>query len=161
MSTFRNAVLILLAASTYALAQSPGKSEMECSDYRFIARKADKLLQKENGVRLELEEPAAALTRLNRPSNKILWNSNIKDKCLVSIVVEPIDAENEQTTQVTAALLVSVAGVDNYDEGVRMATLLKEAQSADGLPRMVQLKNGIKLYRLKPEKEAAKYRISL
>lgn len=152
-------LLALIQASALAFAQAP--AEVPGPDFRQLSRKVDALLRKENGTRLEIDPTEYEAIRFKRPTNRVYWHSSTDDRRLVRIEVEPLVPEDENTTLLTAALLVSVAAVENLEEGVRVATLVKEAQATDGRTRMIQLRNGVKLYRLKPDNEAAKFQIGL
>jgi hypothetical protein len=149
----------LFLASLSALAQTP--LPPAGADYRAVSRKADAILRKENGTRLELDDIMVSGTRFQKATNRVYWNSSTKDQRLVSIVVEPLAAEDETTSTLTAALLVSVSAVDSLEEGLRIAGLVKQAQESDGQSRVITLGNGVKLYRLKSENKPAKFQIRL
>lgn len=164
----RKLPLILMAAVQAALAQTPAAETpapqatvTPIPNYQIISRKADALLRRENGTRLEIDELPPNTIRVQRAMNRVYWNSSPKDQKLVSIVIQPIGPEEESTTVLTAALLVSVSAVENLDEGIRMALSVKQAQESDGRPRQIQLGNGIKLLRLRDENEVAKFQIKL
>jgi hypothetical protein len=110
---------------------------------------------------LELDDIMVSGTRFQKATNRVYWNSSTKDQRLVSIVVEPLAAEDETTSTLTAALLVSVSAVDSLEEGLRIASLVKQAQESDGQSRVITLGNGVKLYRLKSENKPAKFQIRL
>ncbi len=170
----RRLPLILFTAFQAALAQVPaaGNSAPQAApaeptasvaipNYQIISRKVDALLRRENGTRLEIDELPPNTVRIAKPMNRVYWNSSVKDQRLVSIVIQPLGPEEESTTVLTAALLVTVSAVENLDEGIRMATAVKEAQGSDGKPRMVQLGNGVKLFRVREDNEAPKFQINL
>jgi hypothetical protein len=166
--------LILLTAFQAVLAQTPAAGPLSpqapaggaaataaIPHYQIISRKVDALLRRENGTRLEIDELPPNTVRIAKPMNRVYWNSSTKDQRLVSIVIQPLGPEEESTTILTAALLVTVSAVENLDEGIRMATAVKEAQGTDGKPRMVQLGNGVRLFRVREDKEAPKFQINL
>ena len=163
----RRQPLILLAAFQAALAQSPAgeppapEPGRQIPNYLLISKKADVLLQRENGSHLEIDELPPNTLRNARALNRVLWHSSTKDQRLVSIVIRPVGAEAEGTTILTAALLVSVSAVENLDEGIRMALAVKQAHETDGRPRQVQLANGVKLLRVRTENEPAEFQIRL
>lgn len=164
----RTLPLILLTAFQVASAQEPGPAApshqvaaTSVPNYQIISRKADALLRRENGTRLEIDELPPTTMRTAKAVNRVFWNSSAKDQRLMSIVIQPLGPEEESTTVLTAALLVSVSAVENLDEGIRMATAVKQAQESDGRTRMIQLGNGVKLFRVRDDGEAAKFQIKL
>lgn len=161
----RRLPLILLAAFQAALAQTPAEappaSSTQTPDYRIVSRRADALLRRENGTRLEIDEVPPTGMRIQRPMNRVYWNTSTTEKRLVSIVVEPLGPEEESTTILTAALLVSVSAVESLEDGIRIATTVKQAQEGDGKSRVVQLSGGVKLYRLKDENQPPRFHIKL
>lgn len=149
----------MLAAGLLSPAQEP--PALGSRDIRGLSIKADALLRRERGERLEIDEANQNTHSLRRATNRVHWNSSTKDNRLVSITIEPVGDETEGTTSLAAVLLVTLEAVESYDEAVRITAKVRDAEKSDGRPRQVTLKNGIRLLRLRPDHDRIVYRIAL
>lgn len=158
MSVLRPIAVFLVLSAPWIQAQEP--ASQPDLDYRVLTRQVDTMLRKARGMRLELDEAVFGTLRSRKPTNKVYWTFS-GDRRLVGIEVEPLVAEDDDTTLLIGALLVSLSAVDTVQEGIRMAHLVREAQESDGRARMIRLRHGVRLYRMKPEGESAKFHIGL